>query len=327
MYNEVNDLKIERPHVILLGAGASRAAFPNGDKYGSPIPLMNDIHDILQINTIFERYDYKPNSSNFEIMYSDLFTTNRLDIINELNSLIEDYFSFLTLPDEATLYDYLVLSLREKDVIATFNWDPFLWDACKRNHKIAKLPKVFFLHGNVRIGYCHEHKIKGENRHQCNKCGNTLTPSELLYPIDRKNYQSNSFIQAEWEAVQNYLKQAYIFTIFGYSAPESDKEAIDLLKAGWGTSESRNLEEIEIIDIKSKDAIEETWKEFIHSHHFQVKSNFFDSISAYHPRRSCDATWTMLMDVEFINPSPIPHTRNRDELQIFLKDRIERENI
>jgi cyclic nucleotide-binding protein len=29
-------------------------------------------------------------------------------------------------PELLTLYDHLVLSLRPKDVIATFNWDPFL---------------------------------------------------------------------------------------------------------------------------------------------------------------------------------------------------------
>ena len=31
------------PHVVILGAGASLAAFPDGDKNGRKLPLMNDI--------------------------------------------------------------------------------------------------------------------------------------------------------------------------------------------------------------------------------------------------------------------------------------------
>jgi hypothetical protein len=46
------------------------------------------------------------------------------------------------------------LSLREKDVIATFNWDPLLFAACARNHTRTKLPYIIYLHGNVAIGYC-----------------------------------------------------------------------------------------------------------------------------------------------------------------------------
>ena len=38
-----------------------------------------------------------------------------------------DYFAMLRLPDSPTLYDYLILSTM--DIIATFNWDPFLLQA------------------------------------------------------------------------------------------------------------------------------------------------------------------------------------------------------
>lgn len=40
------------PHVVLLGAGASRAAFPNGDRSGKSIPLMNDLVDVLGLRTL-----------------------------------------------------------------------------------------------------------------------------------------------------------------------------------------------------------------------------------------------------------------------------------
>ena len=36
-----------QPHVVLLGAGASKAAMPNGDKNGRAIPLMDELPKIL----------------------------------------------------------------------------------------------------------------------------------------------------------------------------------------------------------------------------------------------------------------------------------------
>ena len=39
-----------------------------------------------------------------------------------------------------------------------------------------------------------------------------------------------------------------MFTIFGYSAPKTDVEAIDLLKQAWGAIGDRNLEQTEIIN-------------------------------------------------------------------------------
>ncbi|MFW6223076.1 MAG: hypothetical protein ACOC3T_05645 [Bacteroidota bacterium] len=36
-----------RPHVVILGAGASAAAFPQGDANGKKLPVMNDLADIV----------------------------------------------------------------------------------------------------------------------------------------------------------------------------------------------------------------------------------------------------------------------------------------
>lgn len=55
-----------RPHVVLLGAGASRAAFPSGEETGKHLPLMNDfvssfprsclrMHNILIMHKPFTR--------------------------------------------------------------------------------------------------------------------------------------------------------------------------------------------------------------------------------------------------------------------------------
>ena len=99
--------------------------------------------------------------------------------------------------------------------------------------------------------------------------------------------------------MQHYLKNAFLVTIFGYSAPKSDVVAIDMLKKAWGSKEKRNLEEIEIIDIKDEEEIYSTWNEFIHTHHYKVLNNFFDSSIARFPRRSCVAEFDRLFNCKF----------------------------
>ena len=123
------------------------------------------------------------------------------------------YFSRMKLPPKPTLYDHLVLSLRSKDLIATFNWDPFLYYACLRNHKHATLPHTAYLHGNVAIGYCLEHKNKGMIGYNCNVCNKPYEPSKLLYPVLEKNYAKDPFISAEWATLRRYLKNAYILDL------------------------------------------------------------------------------------------------------------------
>lgn len=63
-------------------------------------------------------------------------------------------------------------------------------------------------------------------------------------------------------------------TIFGYSAPKSDVEAIEMLKKAWGAVKDRNFEEIEIIDLRNEDDVIESWDYFIHTHHYSYHSNF-----------------------------------------------------
>lgn len=52
---EINQIKVGKPHVVILGAGASYAAFPNGDKNGKKLPLMNNFVETLGIEELIER--------------------------------------------------------------------------------------------------------------------------------------------------------------------------------------------------------------------------------------------------------------------------------
>ena len=138
---EIAQVQIERPHVVLLGAGASRAALPGGDRNGKILPLMADFSDVLPIGQILDPLGIEHESKNFENVYSSVSKDKHLDDARiELENLIYEYFDSLRLPEEPTLYDYLVRSLRPKDVIATFNWDPFLIEAACRNYDANALP-------------------------------------------------------------------------------------------------------------------------------------------------------------------------------------------
>jgi hypothetical protein len=103
-------------------------------------------------------------------------------------------------------------------------------------------------------------------------------------------------------------------TVFGYSAPKTDVEAIALLKEGWGANRDRDLEQIEVIDIKSEDDLLKTWDEFIHTHHCQFADNFYDSWIANHPRRTCEAMWNQLMECQFLDKNSIPRALDLNEL-------------
>jgi hypothetical protein len=300
-------LKMKRPHVVLLGAGASRAAFPEGDKKGLKLPLMCDFVEVVGLSDELEKYGVPHAGRNFEEVVSDLYYQSQYqECLARVEEKIHDYFTQMVIPEPPTIYDHLILSLQPKDVVATFNWDPFLFQACARSAYIAKPPRIMFLHGNVTIGFCEKDRTKGPVIGKCFKCGNVNAPSKLLYPIKQKNYTSSPFIEAEWQGLQSALSHAYVFTIFGYGAPTSDVEAVKLLKQGWGRRERRELEQVEVIDLKHEDELRETWDSFILEHHYDIESSFYSSWIARHTRRSCDAVWRQTMELEFLTDNPIP---------------------
>lgn len=279
-----------RPHVVLLGAGASVAAILKGDKNGKKISAMKGFIEKLGMKSIISDVRLNTTSDNLEDIYMEMYERDDCEVQKrQLEDAIEKYFCEFELPDKPTIYDLLVLSLTKKDLIATFNWDPLLVEAYTRCTRITtNLPQMAFLHGNVAIATCEKDMVLGSPYKICPKCDKPLTKVQLLYPIREKNYEANSYISSSWEQLGQYLESAYRLTIFGYSAPKSDKAAIDMLKKAWGTAEDRNLEEIEIIDIRSEEDIVGSWNEFIHTHHYSVLDDFFDSALGKFPRRTCE---------------------------------------
>jgi hypothetical protein len=243
---KMNEMK--RPHVVILGAGCSRAACPRGDANGAALPLMDDFLEIVQpAKVLLESAGIVVAGRNFEEMYSELHATGRKDLEREVERIIRRYFASLRLPNEPTVYDYLISSLREKDVIATFNWDPFLIQAAARNATSSgRPPYLLFLHGNVLAGSCLEHEIPVQAPIYTSypKCAGRLTESRLLYPITEKNYESDPVIAASWKQLESDLKASFMVTVFGYGAPKSDTAAVSLIKDALGY---RTVSQIEII--------------------------------------------------------------------------------
>jgi hypothetical protein len=324
----VRDTRMGRPHVVILGAGASLQAFPDGDRKGQRLPLMDDLVEVVGLGSILEEQGISYAGRNFEEIYSDLYADSSYEyLIDIIKNRVREYFTQLELPDYPTLYDHLVLSLREKDLIATFNWDPFLYRSCWHNSQRVRLPHVVYLHGNVAVGYCLEDNIKGWIGSKCSKCGKNFTPSELLYPIRRKDYSRDAFIRGEWETLRRALRHAYILTIFGYAAPQSDVEAIELMKSAWGDKHLRAIEQIEIIDIKGDEELWNTWKSFIHTHHYDVTKDFYKSSMGLFPRRTCEAEWNYHMPekLAFYPHNPIPRKIGFEELWEWYSPLIEAE--
>ena len=302
-YDEIELLFKQRPHVVILGAGASVAAILNGDKNGQKISAMAGFVDKLGMRDIIDGCNLTTTSDNLEDIYMEMYDRPECDDARkELENRIEDYFLSFEIPDEPTAYDFLLLGLTSKDLVATFNWDPLLLQAYNRCSAITQnLPELAFLHGNVGIGLCEKDKVAGPIWSKCSKCGGKFEKIPLLYPVKNKDYSSNRFIADSWNLLKHYLKKAYRVTIFGYSAPKSDVAAIGMLKQAWGDWTERKLEEIEMIDVADEDKLHDSWQDFIHTHHYSVHRDIFSSAIGSFPRRTCEALFDNKMAVRWLD--------------------------
>ena len=315
---QVADTSAKRPHLVILGAGASLAACRNGDANGRALPLMNNLLDVVGLRPLFEAYEIEVQDTEFERVYSSLcLDPSKAALRMELEELIRHYFMELQLPDTPTIYDYLVLALREKDAIATFNWDPFLWQAMSRSRRVSSLPQMLFLHGCATLGFCETHCCAGVLEKGCPECHDDYEPVPLLYPVTQKNYTDHPYISSQWRLLQEFLGDALVLTIFGYGAPDTDVEAMDRIRGAWGPQQERQMEEVEIIDRPGCDeqVLRTRWHGLIHTHHFRVEGNYFDSVLAKHPRRSIERFVQVLSKARFADDNPAPRVHRLKDLQ------------
>lgn len=291
---EIDIVHSGKKHAVILGAGASFAStLRNPEKGGKKLPLMSNIIDIVGLKSVVSQLPqkYQDLSGNFETFFSELALSN--DFEDEriyIEEQIYKYFESMDLPEEPTIYDYLILALRyQKDVIATFNWDPFLYKAYLRNGKFTPSPSILFLHGNVSIGFDKITGMSGLAGWTSKETLRVFEPTKLLYPVTKKDYNTDDYIRGQWEWLQKGLKEAECVTVFGYSAPKTDVEAISLLQEAWGDVKSRAMEQFEFIDVQEENTLLKSWETFVHTHHYFYSNDYFDSSLANHPRRTVES--------------------------------------
>jgi hypothetical protein len=82
------------------------------------------------------------------------------------------------------------------------------------------------------------------------------------------------------------------------------------MKDAWGDKCDRDLAQFEIIDIRRGEEVTESWSEFIHTHHYDYTTNFFDSSLARNPRRTDEAFFCQYLpstpEKTFVEPNPVP---------------------
>lgn len=313
------------PHIVVLGAGASRACCPGGDRNGRKLPVMADFIPTLGIEDLVRDGGFDP-AGNFEEIYSRIHAAGNTPLLEALDREVRSYFSQLELPYTPTLYDYILLALRPKDIIVTFNWDPLLPRAYKRwRHLGAVLPEIVFLHGNVDIGYDPDAKVFGFLSDEPYP-GRALRPTPLLYPVEKKDYNTEPFIADQWQRATDFLEHSYYVTIYGYSAPATDVEARELLLKAWRVNGTRELAEFDIMDIRPKDQVEKSWSDFLAGIHGGATNNFSHNILMKHPRRSCEAFAFATLQQDPWAEDPFPKNCSLADLKRWVRPLIDEES-
>ncbi|MEQ1837382.1 MAG: hypothetical protein ABL858_03425 [Candidatus Nitrotoga sp.] len=286
---------------------------------------MADLIELVGLKPLLAQHGIESEEHDFEAVFDGAVRSANTELVGELERRVHHYFSQLVLPETATAYDYLLLSLRPKDLIATFNWDPLLAQAFRRHEGKIALPQLAFLHGNVAYGYCAEHRRCGWIDDRCTSCRKPFELAPLLYLIRDKNYTENPFILSQWALLEHNMRSAYFLTIFGYSAPETDAAARSVMMEAWGHNENRTIAEIDLIDIKPQEELHANWKDFITRTHYGTADSIKKSYVARHPRRSCDALAAATVMQQPWEDNWLPETMSFDDLRAWVNPLWEEE--
>lgn len=92
-----------RSHTVILGAGATIAAIPNGDRNGKISSVMDGLIKKLELSDILHGIDLHIESSNLVDIYPELSSRPECkEVVKQLEKSIYDYFASLELPDYPT---------------------------------------------------------------------------------------------------------------------------------------------------------------------------------------------------------------------------------
>lgn len=291
--NKLYESLLQRPHICVLGAGATMAAIPNGDYYGKKSSVMNNFIDNLGLSDIIQKANIQSSSNNFEDIYSEMYS--RADCASlriVLENRVKYYFASFRIPDTPTIYDYIIASMRRKDYIFSFNWDPLIIQAYRRVSELTDdLPLLVFLHGNVGMKICSEcKKVQSVENPYCCDCHSTnFNAPQILFPVKNKDYTANLYLKTAWDEFLDVIAGCTYLTVFGYSAPKSDSKAVEAMRLAF-KSNFRRFDSIEIIDIAPQDVVYESWSPFFKAtnYHYKIINSFWDSSFVEFPRRTIE---------------------------------------
>ena len=123
------------------------------------------------------------------------------------------------------------------------------------------------------------------------------------------------------------LERTYYLTVFGYSAPQTDVEARELMLKDWKENGMLELAEVEIIDVKTPAELEENWDDFFVRHHYGIAPDIFGSYLFTHPRRSCDAFASATLMLDPWHDNRFPRFKTLKELHNWVRPLIQEEEL
>lgn len=86
------------------------------------------------------------------------------------------------------------------------------------------------------------------------------------------------------------------------------------MKKAYSQSNIREFTQFEIIDFAEEDMLTESWNDFIFSHHYDVKRNFFESSIAMFPRRSGELFYENILGARFYEENFPPKFNSFEEM-------------
>ena len=187
------------------------------------------------------------------------------------------------------------------------------------------MPRVLFLHGNAGIGVCLEHRQKGDLVLHCPNCAELLKPSRLLFPVESKDYASVVFIHVEWATLDAMLQEARWLTVFGYSAGHRC-EAVKRFGDRWSGLPTRQFDHLEVIDVADRAWLSQRWGPLAFQDHLMLEKDFYSSILARYPRRSCEVKRKISSTGGFVAENRIPRSATSGKLDDWLSPLLSAEH-
>src|SRR6202022_1132903 len=88
---EIAAFRHVRPPLVTTGAGASRGAFPSGERNGRRLPLMVDFAEIVPVGPILQKSGIEWKGKNFEDIYSLISEKpQHRDLLTQVEKAVSD---------------------------------------------------------------------------------------------------------------------------------------------------------------------------------------------------------------------------------------------